>query len=257
MIQKTPGVHAVTAVLGYSMLSGAQNTYSSFYWITLKEWAERKAPEEQYEAIKKHLNQELSKITEGVAFSFPPPAIPGVGASGGFTFMLEDRAGKDPQFLTQNLDKFLAAARKRPELGAIYTTALPTVPQVYVDVDRPKVIAQGVQLSDVYKTLQTFMGGLLVNYFNRFGRQWQVYVQAEGDYRTRAENLGQFYVTNDTGQPVPMSALTTIKPRSGPEFTLRYNLYRCAQINGSPALRLQLQPGNEGTRRYLRSNHAG
>jgi hydrophobic/amphiphilic exporter-1 (mainly G- bacteria), HAE1 family len=235
MILKTPGVHAVTAVLGYSMLSGAQNTYSSFYWITLKEWAERKAPEEQYEAIKKHLNEELSRVTEGVAFSFPPPAIPGVGASGGFTFMLEDRAGKDPQFLTQNLNKFLAAARKRPELGAIYTTALPSVPQVYVDVDRPKVIAQGVPLSDVYKTLQTFMGGLLVNYFNRFGRQWQVYVQAEGEYRTRAENLGQFYVANDGGQPVPLSALTSIKSRTGPEFTLRYNLYRCAQINGSPA----------------------
>jgi len=235
MIMKTPGVHAVTAVLGFSMLSGAQNTYSSFYWITLKEWGERKAPEEQYEAIKKHLNQELSKITEGVAFSFPPPAIPGVGASGGFTFMLEDRAGKDPQFLSQNLEKFLAAARKRPELATVYTTALPTVPQVYVDVDRPRVIAQGVQLADVYKTLQTFMGGLLVNYFNRFGRQWQVYVQAEGDYRTRAENLGQFYVTNDSGQPVPLGALTSIKARTGPEFTLRYNLYRCAQVNGSAA----------------------
>ena len=235
MIMQTPGVHAVTAVLGFSMLSGAQNTYSSFYWITLKEWGERKAPEEQYEAIKQHLNRELSKITEGVAFSFPPPAIPGVGASGGFTFMLEDRAGKDPQFLSQNLEKFLAAARKRPELATVYTTALPTVPQVYVDVDRPRVIAQGVQLADVYKTLQTFMGGLLINYFNRFGRQWQVYVQAEGDYRTRAENLGQFYVTNDSGQPVPLSALTSIKARTGPEFTLRYNLYRCAQINGSAA----------------------
>jgi multidrug efflux pump len=236
MIMKTPGVHSVTAVLGFSMLSGAQNTYSSFYWITLKEWSERKAPEEQYEAIKKHLNQELSKITEGLAFSFPPPAIPGVGTSGGFTFMLEDRAGKDPQFLTQNLEKFLAAARKRPELASISTTALPTVPQVYVDVDRAKVIAQGVQLSDVYKTLQAFMGGVLVNYFNRFGRQWQVYVQAEGDYRTRAENLGQFYVTNDGGQSVPLSALTATKSRSGPEFTLRYNLYRCVQINGSAAL---------------------
>jgi len=222
-------------VLGFSMLSGAQNTYSSFYWITLKEWAERKAPEEQYEAIKQHLNRELSKITEGVAFSFPPPAIPGVGASGGFTFMLEDRAGKDPQFLSQNLEKFLAAARKRPELATVYTTALPTVPQVYVDVDRPRVIAQSVQLSDVYKTLQTFMGGVLVNYFNRFGRQWQVYVQAEGDYRTRAENLGRFYVTNEGGQPVPLSALTSIKARTGPEFTLRYNLYRCVQINGGAA----------------------
>ena len=235
MILKTPGVHSVTSVLGFSMLSGVQNTYSSFYWITLNEWAERKAPEEQYEAIKAHLNKELSQITEGIAFSFPPPAIPGVGASGGFTFMLEDRAGKDPKFLSDNLTKFLAAARKRPELGSIYTTALPAVPQVYVDVDRAKVISQGVQLSDVYKTLQTFMGGLLVNYFNRFGRQWQVYVQAEGEYRTRAENVGQFYITNNGGQPVPMSALTTIKPSTGPEFTLRYNLYRCVQVNGGAA----------------------
>jgi HAE1 family hydrophobic/amphiphilic exporter-1 len=235
MILKTPGVHSVTSVLGFSMLSGAQNTYSSFFWITLKEWSERTHPEEQYEAIKKHLNQELTKITQGVAFSFPPPAIPGVGASGGFTFMLEDRAGKDPQFLNQNLAKFMAAARKRPELGSISTTALPAAPQVYVDVDRPKVIAQGVQLSDVYKTMQTFMGGVLVNYFNQFGRQWQVYVQAEGDYRTRAENVGQFYVTNDAGQPVPLSSLTTIKPSAGPEFTMRYNLFRCVQINGSAA----------------------
>ena len=235
MILKTPGVSSVTSVLGFSMLSGAQNTYSSFYWITLKEWAERKTAEEQYESIKGHLNRELSQITEGIGFSFPPPAIPGVGASGGFTFMLEDRAGKDPKFLSDNLATFLAAARKRPELASIYTTALPIVPQVYVDVDRPKVIAQGVQLSDVYKTLQTFMGGLLVNYFNRFGRQWQVYVQAEGDYRTRAENLGQFYVSNDAGQPVPMSTLTSIRPSTGPEFTLRYNLYRCAQINGGAA----------------------
>jgi HAE1 family hydrophobic/amphiphilic exporter-1 len=235
MILKTPGVHSVTSVLGFSMLSGAQNTYSSFFWITLKEWGERKAPEEQYEAIKKHLNQELSKITQGVAFAFPPPAIPGVGASGGFTFMLEDRAGKDPQFLNQNLAKFLAAARKRPELGAISTTALPAAPQVYVDVDRPRVIAQGVQLADVYKTMQTFMGGVLVNYFNQFGRQWQVYVQAEGDYRTQAENVGQFYVNNDAGQPVPLSSLTTIKPSAGPEFTMRYNLFRCVQLNGSAA----------------------
>src|SRR5438477_1089553 len=235
MILKTPGVHSVTSVLGFSMLSGAQHTYSSFFWITLKEWSERKGQGEQYEAIKKHLNQELTKITQGVAFSFPPPAIPGVGASGGFTFMLEYRAGKDPQFLNQNLARFMAAARKRPELGSISTTALPAAPQVYVDVDRPRVIAQGVQLADVYKTMQTFMGGVLVNYFNQFGRQWQVYVQAEGDYRTQAENVGEFYVTNDAGQPVPLSAVTTITASAGPEFRMRYNLFRCVQINGCAA----------------------
>ena len=235
IVTKTPGVEGVTSVIGYSMLSGVQDTYSSFYFITLKEWAERKAPEEQYEAIKAHLNKALSGITEGIAFSFPPPAIPGVGTSGGVSFLLEDRAGKDPEFLNKNLAQFMAAARKRPELASVSTTALPVIPQVYVDVDRPKVVSQGVQLSDVYKTLQMFMGGVLVNYFNRFGRQWQVYVQAEGDYRTRAENLGQFYVTNDAGQPVPMSAVTTVKPSTGPEFTMRYNLYRCVQINGSAA----------------------
>jgi HAE1 family hydrophobic/amphiphilic exporter-1 len=235
IVTKTPGVAGVTSVIGYSMLSGVQATYSSFYFITLKEWKERKAPEEQYEAIKAHLAPALAKVAEGVAFSFPPPAIPGVGASGGFSFLLEDRSGKDPEFLNKNLAQFLAAARKRPELAGITTTALPTIPQVYVDVDRPRVIAQGVPLSDVYKTMQMFMGGVLVNYFNRFGRQWQVYVQAEGDYRTRAENVGQFYVSNDAGQPVPMSALTRVRSTTGPEFTMRYNLYRCAQINGSAA----------------------
>ena len=235
VIMKTPGVKSVTTVIGYSMLSGVQNTYSSFFWVTLKEWAERKAPEEQYEAIKAHLNGELAKLTEGVAFAFPPPAIPGVGAAGGFTFILEDRSGKDVQFLSANLAKFMEAARKRPEISGMSTTLLPRIPQVYVDVDRAKVIKQGIQLSDVYKTMQAFMGGVLINYFNRFGRQWQVYVQAEGDYRTRAENMGQFYVTNDVGQMVPLSTLARVEARSGPEFTMRYNLYRGAQINGSAA----------------------
>src|ERR1041385_6301971 len=235
IVKKTPGVEGVTSVIGYSMLSGVQATYSSFYFITLKPWSERKSPEEQYEAIKAHLTSELAKVSEGIAFSFPPPAIPGVGASGGFSFLLEDRSGKEPEFLNKNLAQFLAAVRKRPELAGVTTTALPSIPQVFVDVDRPRVIAQGVPLSDVYKTMQMFMGGVLVNYFNRFGRQWQVYVQAEGLYRTRAENVGQFYVSNTAGQPVPMSALTRIRSTTGPEFTMRYNLYRCAQINGSAA----------------------
>ncbi len=235
MITKTPGVQGVTSVLGYSMLSGVQDTYSSFYFITLEEWAKRKKPEEQYEAIKTHLNKELSGISQGLAFSFPPPAIPGVGTSGGVSFLLEDRSGGPPELLNKNLTEFLAAARKRPEFATVTTTALPVIPQVAVDVDRPRVIAQGVQISDVYKTLQMFMGGVLVNYFNRFGRQWQVYLQAEGDYRTRAENLGQFYVTNDKEQPVPMSALARVRPSTGPEFSMRYNLYRCVQINGSAA----------------------
>src|SRR5436190_9324473 len=235
ILNRTPGVKYFTTVAGFSLLSGVRNTYSAFFWVTLKEWRERSKPAEQFDAIKTHLNRELSSLPEANAFAFSPPAIQGIGAAGGFTFILQDRAGKDIEFLNGNLNKFLEAARKRPELAGLSTTFLPVVPQVFVSVDRDKALKQGVDLSEVYKTLQTFMGGSFINYFNRFGRQWQVYLQAEGEFRTKAENLGLFYVRNKQGEPVPLSSLTTAKPLSGPEFTLRYNLYRSAQINGSAA----------------------
>jgi len=235
IIRKTPGVDHVTSVIGFNLLSSVQNTYSSFFWITLKEWAERKVPEEQYAAIRAHIRSELAKLPEGTGIVFPPPAIPGVGAAGGFTFILEDRSGKDVQFLTSNMQTFLAAARKRPELTGVFTLALPNVPQLYTRVDRDKALKQGVELKEVYQTLQAFMGGALINYFNRFGRQWQVFVQAEGDYRTKADNVGQFKVRNSRDEMVPLSALTDIRNTTGPEFTMRYNLYRAVQINGSSA----------------------
>jgi HAE1 family hydrophobic/amphiphilic exporter-1 len=146
--------------------------------------------------------------------------------------VLEDRSARGVEFLTQNQEKFMAAAQKRPEFAAIFTTALPQVPQLSVNVDRDKVMKQGVPISDVYQTLQAFMGGSFINFFNRFGRVWQVYVQAEGDFRTRAENVGRFYVRNSAGQMVPLSTVTTIAPRLGPEFTMHYNMYPCVQING-------------------------
>jgi hydrophobic/amphiphilic exporter-1 (mainly G- bacteria), HAE1 family len=233
ILLKTPGVRHVTNVVGYNMLSGVQNTYSAFFWVTLKEWKERKAPDEQYWAIKIHLNVALREISEGTTVAFPPPAIPGVGASGGATFILEDRSASGLEFLRENQQKFMAAALKRPEFSFIFTTALPSVPQVFVKVDRDKVLKQGVPLSDVYQTLQAFMGGSFINFFNRFGRVWQVYVQAEGDFRTQAENVGKFYVRNSSGQMVPLSAVTSIEPRLGPEFTMHYNMYQCVQINGT------------------------
>src|SRR5690349_4247946 len=235
MLSKTPGVQYTTSVIGFSLLSLVQNTYSAFFFVTFKPWSERTKPEEQYTAIKANINKQLAGLTEGIAFAFPPPAIPGVGTSGGFQFILEDRAGKDVAFLAQNLKTFLDAARKRPELGPLIPTFLPNVPQVFVKVDRDKVIKQGIDLGQVYQTLQTFMGGFFVNYFNRFGRTWQTYIEAEGDYRTDAKNVGEFFVRNATGDPVPLDAISTIQNTSGPEFTIRYNEYRAAQINGSAA----------------------
>ena len=235
ILMKTPGVKYVSSVVGYSLLSGVSTTYSSFFFVSFKDWAERTAPDESYAAIKRHMAGALSHVTSGIAFSFPPPAIPGVGTSGGFSFMLEDRSGGTTEFLAENEQIFIAAARKRPELAGVMTTALLSVPQVGVSVDRAKVLTQQVDLGDVYQTLQTFMGGALVNYFTRFGRQWQVYVQAEGSYRTSPGNLGKFYVTNAGGQLVPLSTLTAINQQSGPEFVTRYNQFQAVQINGAPA----------------------
>ncbi len=231
----TPGVKTVTSVIGFSLLSTLYNTYSAFFFVNFEPWSERTKPDEQYDAIKAHLNSELRKIPQATAFAFAPPSIPGVGTAGGFTFVLEDRSGQNVTFLADNLAKFLAAARQRPELAGLSTTFLPAVPQIFVTVDRDKVLKQGVALADVYKTLQTFMGGNFVNYFNRFGRQWQVYVEAEGEYRSRPDQLASYYVRNHAGTMVPLSALTTVENRLGPEFTMRYNLYRSAQINGSAA----------------------
>jgi HAE1 family hydrophobic/amphiphilic exporter-1 len=235
VLLKTPGVRYVSSVVGYSMLSGVSTTYSSFFFVSFKDWGERKTPEESYLGIKRHLTGALSRVTSGIAFAFPPPAIPGVGASGGFTFVLEDRSGGTIEFLAKNTQLFLAEARKRPELAGVMTTSLFGVPQVGITVDQEKVLTQQVNLGSVYQTLQTFMGGSLVNYFNRFGRQWQVYVQAEGNYRTSADNLGKFYVNNSSGQMVPLSTLTGNVPRSGPEFVMKYNQFQCSQINGSSA----------------------
>jgi len=235
ILSKIPGVKYTTSVVGFSLLSLVQNTYSAFFFVTFKPWSERTKPEEKYSAIKANINKQLAGLTEGLAFAFPPPAIPGVGTSGGFQFILEDRTGKDVAFLAKNMTTFLDAARKRPELGTLIPTFLPNVPQVFVNVDRDKVVKQGIDLGQVYQTLQTFMGGFFVNYFNRFGRTWQVYIEAEGDYRTDAKNVGQFFVRNANGDAVPLDAISTIKNIAGPEFTLRYNEYRSAQINGSAA----------------------
>ena len=235
IIEGTPGVQYSTCFVGFSLLSFVRTSYNATFFVNFKPWDERTTRAEQFQTLKAHLNQQLSRLPTAVAFAFSPPAIPGVGTSGGFTFMLEDRSGGDIQFLAKNLGTFLEAARKRPEIASLSTTFLATVPQQFVDVDRDKVLKQGVNLNDVYKTIQAFMGGYFINYFNRFGRQWQVYVEAEGEDRAKAENVGQFYVRNNKGENVPLSTLATVKPRIGPEFLLRFNEYRSAQINGSAA----------------------
>jgi HAE1 family hydrophobic/amphiphilic exporter-1 len=231
ILARTPGVQTYNTIVGFSLLSNVNTTYNAFYFVTLSPWDERDPEGLTAPVIMGRLNRGLGELSDAVAFAFPPPAIPGVGTAGGITFMLEDRSGGEVAFLAENVNRFMQAARERPEFASVTTTFIGATPQVYADVDRDKVLKQGVDLSSVYKTLQAFMGGAFVNYFNRFGRTWQVYVQAEGDFRTEAENVGQFFVRNQEGTPVPLGALVSMKDIYGPEFTIRFNGYRAAQIN--------------------------
>jgi HAE1 family hydrophobic/amphiphilic exporter-1 len=235
ILKSTPGVKYCTSAPGFNMLSLTRSSFSTFFWVTLEPWEDRKQIEEQFQVIKAKLNLKLITLPQGTVFAISPPAIAGVGTSGGFQFVLEDRSGRESEFLVSKLNKFMEAARKRPEIGMIATTYVPNTPQKFVSVDKEKVLKQGVNLTEVYATLQAFMGGQFVNYFNQFGRAWQVYVEAEAPYRSSLDNVGQFYVRNKQGQMVPLSTLTKYESRYGPEFKMRFNEYSSAQIIGTAA----------------------
>src|SRR5712664_2096860 len=236
ILAATPEVASYNTIVGFSLLSFSSATYSAFYFVTLKKWSERRGEKYTAEAVIGRLNRELAgKINEAIAFGFPPPAIPGLGTSGGFSMWLQDRSGADVQFLAKNVDAFMAAAKKRPEVGSINTVWRASVPQVFAEVDRDKVLKQGISLSSVYQTMQAFMGGSFVNLFNRFGRQWRVYLQAEGDQREKIGDISGYYVRNGNNEMVPLSALASTKRIYGPEFTNRFNLFRAVQLIGNPA----------------------
>jgi HAE1 family hydrophobic/amphiphilic exporter-1 len=236
ILLKTPGVQYVTSIIGFNLLSTVTSTYTGFFFITLEEWAKRKTPELQVDAIQANINKELAALANPTAaFAFPPPAIPGIGTAGGVTFILEDRTGGPVEFIASNTQKFMTALKARPELTTLFTTSLWDVPQIHLSVDEAQAMIQGVNLTDAYQTVQTFLGGYFVNYFNRFGLQWQVYVQAEGEYRTDLDNLGMFYISNNKKEAVPVNSFITASESYGPEFTMRYNMFRASQINASVA----------------------
>jgi multidrug efflux pump len=233
ILGQTEGVQYSTTVGGFSLLTRTSASYQGFFFIGLKPWDKRKqAAQEIVGSVNARLARE---VPEAIAFAFMPPAIPGLGNAGGFSFWLQDRSGASVEFLDQNLQKFLAAARKRPELAGVVSTFNASVPQIYADVDRDKVLKQEVAVADVYQTLQAYLGGLYLNQFNRFGRQWRVFLQAEGEERRNDQDIRNYFVRNNNGQMVPLSALLTTNSISGPEYTNRFNLYRAAQVIGGAA----------------------
>jgi HAE1 family hydrophobic/amphiphilic exporter-1 len=237
ILAKTPGIGYYTTIGGFSLLSYVSASYYGFYFVGLKPWDQRGGKDQTAQALIGKLNHDLrAQIPEATAiFGFSPPAIPGLGQAGGFSLWLQDQSGGSADYLYQNLQKFLAAARKRPELQNVNAVFRAGVPQVFVDVDRDKVIKQGVPIGDVYQTLQAYLGGIYVNQFNRFGRQWRVFLAGDEKARADTSQIGQYYVRNNDGNMVPLSALVNIRRTAGPEYTTRFNLFRSANVTGSAA----------------------
>jgi HAE1 family hydrophobic/amphiphilic exporter-1 len=236
ILHQTKGVRAYTTIGGFSLLAFVSATYNGFFFVALDPWEQRTARGLEAKDLVAKLNARFrAEVPEATAFAFMPPPIPGLGYAGGFSVWLQDRSGGTVAFLDENLQKFLAAARKRPELAGVNSTFRAAVPQVFVDVDRDKALKQGVAIADVYQALQSYLGGTFVNQFNRFGRQWRVFMQAEAVDRLNPDDVGRFFVRNNDGNMVPLSAVTTVRTTSGPEYTQRFNLFRAAQITGSAA----------------------
>jgi hydrophobic/amphiphilic exporter-1 (mainly G- bacteria), HAE1 family len=236
ILGKTDGVRYFNTIGGFSLLTRVSASYQGFFFIGLKPWSARETEQLEANGIVASLNRSLAAdVSEAIAFAFMPPSIPGLGSAGGFSFWLQDRSGGTVDFLERNLQIFLEACRKRPELVGVSSQFSASVPQVFAEVDRDKVLKQGVAVGDVYQTLQAYLGGVFLNQFNRFGRQWRVFLQAEGEERQTDQDIRNYYVRNNDGNMVPLSTLVTTRRISGPEYTNRFNLYRAAQVIGAAA----------------------
>jgi HAE1 family hydrophobic/amphiphilic exporter-1 len=233
IIEKYNEVEFVTTVVGYSIISGSNSSNAGLIFVSLKDWKERENTANEIVAL---LNREFHfAINEAQVFAFGPPAIPGLGSGSGFTLMMQDKGGNTPDYLAKQTMNFVQAAMKRPEISAVFTTFRANVPQRYMEIDKDKVLKAGISLSDIYTTVGAFLGGSYVNDFNRFGRLYKAYIQAEPEYRLKEDQINLFYIKNRQGQSVPLAAFVNIKEIVGPDFTNRFNLYRAVELSGGPA----------------------
>jgi HAE1 family hydrophobic/amphiphilic exporter-1 len=235
ILKAEPGVHYVNAVSGYSLLSQTASPRNGVYFVQLAPYEERATRELQSDAIVASLNRKLFGLPDAQVFAFLPPAIPGVGQAGGVDVFIQDRAGTTVDYLWGNTQRFMAELHKRPEIGFLTTTYAPAVPQLFARVDEDRVFKLGVPIQDVYTTLQALLGGAYVNQFNRFGRVWRVFLEAEPHFRTDPSDLKLFYVRTRRGDMVPLSTLVSLDKSSGPEYSNRFNGYRAIEVIAIPA----------------------
>ncbi|WP_209331215.1 efflux RND transporter permease subunit [Lunatimonas salinarum] len=234
LLADIPEIETYSSAVGYNMLADALSTNAAFMFISLKDWDER--TDQTAKQVAEKINGILSgQIKDAVTFAFGPPAIPGLGSGAGFSVMIQDKIGEDPQYLFQHTRAFIEAASKRPEIARASTQYQASVPQRFIELDTDRVLKSGVNLQDLYQTFGAFLGGAYVNDFSKFGRTYRAYIQAESEYRQNVHGLDLFYVKNSQGEAVPITTFLTVKEVSGPEYTNRFNLFRSAEVTGIPA----------------------
>ncbi|OGV49553.1 MAG: RND transporter [Lentisphaerae bacterium GWF2_44_16] len=235
LVEKEPGVDHVLEISGYNIIDSIKQPYTGFSIIILKPWKERKSKEMQLDAIMGGIQKKVSVIPDARILVTNAPAIPGLGSTGGFTFAIEDLNGQGIQALSNVANNFIAATRKEPELTGVYTTFNAATPQRYLDIDRTKAKTLQVSLNDLFSTLQINLGSLYVNQFNKFGRVYRVYLQAEENSRSDERDIGRLKVRNSKGEMIDISALIKIKPMVGPYNISHYNEYNSISLNGANA----------------------
>ncbi len=235
ILGKSPGIANFTTIGGLNILTGSAMPNACTWFVGLTDWKQRGTPELKSAAIARQLMRTFFGLPQARILAFGPPALPGFGNASGFTFELQDRSGGSVERLADQLQKFVAAASKRPELARLYSGFRPTIPQVKVDLDRQKAQLMGVRVADVFNTLQAYLGGSYINDFVRFGRVFRVYLQAEPEFTNKPEDIGRFFVRSIGGKMIPLDTLVKVNRTQGPASTTRYNLYRTAEITGTPA----------------------
>jgi len=237
IVGRTKGVDSFATIGGFGLVTNTYQPNFGTILVRLKDWDERKDPSLHVRGILASLQRDFAAIPEAIVFPFNIPTISGFGASAGFRMLLQDRSGTlSVDELGEQTRKFISAARQRPELANVFTSFDPNYPQVKVDLDREKARKVGVPINDAFQALSAALGSSYVNDFNRFGRLYRVYIQAESDYRRRPQDIGEIYVRSQTtGNMVPLSTLTTISSVASSEITTRFNLFRSVEVSGAPA----------------------
>ena len=234
--ENTPGVTDWVSVAGYSLLSANNGGNLGLMALVYKPWEERTTAEESQEAIVAHLRREFNKVQEGIVIAFVPPPIDGLGSAGGFQMQLLGKGNVELDMLQQIATEMVADGNDQAGLTGLSTTIRSNVPQLFVDVNRTKVKTLDVPLSSVFNTMQAYLGSTYVNDFNEFGRTFQVRIQADHQFRTKARDIRQLRVRNNGGEMVPIGTVVDVEDAFGPQVVQRYKLYPTAQINGEPAL---------------------